>query len=151
MLFVSEVESITEDSVVCKTNTSPQGPMAIALSEDGTLESYFLFEVMAQTIGAWAGHTKRIENEHLRSEEAQPDLLADIGLLLSVRNGNLLIDRVPPNSELRATMYKLFRDGQVASFEGNVCLDGKEIANGRITVYQPKESEFAKLFLNKNE
>lgn len=148
MLFISEVEAITDDMVVCKTNTDSDGPMKLVLSDDGTLDSYFLFEAMAQTIGAWAGHTKKIENEELKAKDPQGDLLADIGLLLSIRNGNLLIDKVPKNSELRITMYKLLRDGQVASFEGNVFLGEKEIANGRITVYQPRVSEFARLFSN---
>ena len=43
-------------------------------------------------------------------------------------------------------MHKLMLDGQLAVFEGEVMSGNERVASGRLTVYQPLESEVAALF-----
>lgn len=146
MQFIREVESIDEETVVCLTDTSPGGKLSIALNSDGSLETYFLCEIMAQTIGVWAGAVRTEEN--LRNAESDPDSqLANIGLLLSIRNAVFDTQQIPTNSELRIKMQKLFQDGRVATFEGEAWSQGKVLGTARITVYQPTQAEMKKLFV----
>lgn len=152
MMFVGKVVNIDEDSVSCESDTAAGGPFDIALNEDGSLDNYFMYEFLAQTVGVWAGYFREIEN--CKNEEdggARGEKLADIGMLLSIRSGKLRAGRIAPNSLLCATMRKLFRDGQVATFEGSVHCKGEELATARVTVFQPKVNELSTFFTKKND
>lgn len=146
MQFIREVESIDEETVVCLTDTSPNGKLSIALNPDGSLENYFLCEIMAQTIGVWAGAVRAEEN--LRNAGADPDSqLANIGLLLSIRNAVFETQQIPANTEIRIKMQRLFQDGRVATFEGEALSQEKMLGTARITVYQPTMAEMKRLFV----
>lgn len=142
MLLVGEVGLIDEESVTCYTDVGESGPVAEVM-EEGVLPGHFLVEMMAQTVGVWAGFHRN--NGKIRSNDEE-DPVADIGLLLSVRSMKVYTASVAAGMRLCIVMHKLIQDGGLATFEGKV-LDGEiELATGRVTVYQPKVSELGKLF-----
>lgn len=136
MMFIDKVLSITDENVVTRTNTSMDGSLACMFNENQELPSTVLLEIMAQTIGVWAGWLRQQTNSEA----------AEVGLLLSVRGMKFSASLVPQNVQLQTEMHKLIQDGNLATFEGVVTLDEKVLASGKLTVYQPKKSEFAQLF-----
>ena len=106
---------------------------------DGELPEAFFLEVMAQTIGIWS---------HVHDELTvvpEGDRKADAGLLLSVRG--IRIERCVRRGEgtLVCTMSKMMLDDRLAVFEGTVSCNGEAVASGRLTVFQPLESEIDSL------
>lgn len=142
MLLIGEVGSIEEESVTCYSDVGESGPVAEIL-EKGVLPGHFMVEMMAQTVGVWAGFHRNFGS--IRSDDDE-DPVADIGFLLSVRGMKVHTAFVSSGTRLCIVMHKLIQDGGLATFEGKV-LDGEnELAAGRVTVYQPKVSELSKLF-----
>lgn len=82
MLLLSEVASIEEESVQCLTKLGAQGPLAPFANEKGLVGNEFMIELMAQTIGVWAGKWHQTPEN---TDPNNPDAFAEIGLLLSVR------------------------------------------------------------------
>lgn len=136
MMFIEKVLSITDDNVVTSTNTCLEGPLACMFNENQELPSTVLLEIMAQTIGVWAGWLRQQTNSEA----------AEVGLLLSVRGMKFSTSSLSKNVQLQTEMHKLIQDGNLATFEGAVSFNGKVLASGKLTVYQPKKSEFAQLF-----
>lgn len=142
MLLVSRVIEVTPERVVCETDAGAGGPLEPHVDEEGVVPAEFLLEMMAQTIGVWAG-VKRVEEE---ASGVAGEPLAEIGLLLSVRQAVFNAVAVEPRGVLEIRMDKLMQEGQVGTFEGEVLRGGEVLASGRITVYQPLEKELDTLF-----
>jgi predicted hotdog family 3-hydroxylacyl-ACP dehydratase len=142
MLLIDRVVDITADDVVCTTHTGSDGPLASVLRPDGTLSANFLIEILAQCVGVWAGYYRKERAAGLPEEERD----ADIGLLLSVRGATIRTKAVAGNMTLVVKMHKLIQDGNLATFEGCVIQNDRSLAEGKVTVYQPKEKELKTLF-----
>ena len=142
MLLISRVESIAEDAVTSITTLGEGSPLAPFREADGTIGNEWLIELMAQCVGIWAGSVGRASMATLAREHP----LADVGLLLSVRQTAFYVTTLPATGELVITMRRLLQDGQLASFEGEVTYAGERVAEGKITVYQPRVDEMAALF-----
>ena len=140
MCVLTHVVMVDDTTVTCETQTTPDGVLKTHWRPDGELPEAFVLEIMAQTVGVWARYHGDL------TPVPEGDAEAEIGLLLSVRS--IEIDRVVRQGEptLVCTMHKLMLDGQLAVFEGEVMSGNERVASGRLTVYQPLESEVAALF-----
>lgn len=139
MCLVSRVVCVGDEDVVCETDATSDGVLK-AHWRDGELPEAFALEIMAQTVGVWARWHGEL------SPVPDGDAEADIGLLLSVRS--VRIDGVVREGgpTLRCIMHKLMLDGRLAAFEGELRAGEETVASGRLTVFQPLESEVAALF-----
>lgn len=142
MLLLSTVLSIEAESVRCETELGEKGPLAPFANDKGEVGTEFFVELMAQTIGVWAGDMNQQHPEATAAENP----LADIGLLLSVRQAKFMVKAVPATGTLTIDMRKLLQEGQLATFEGEVYHGETLCAQGRITVYQPHQAELDALF-----
>lgn len=140
MMLIDAIASITPDAVVCECDSTPTGTLAAHIRADKTIPNTFFIEMMAQTVGVWAGYYRSQE------QQSHPEPVADIGLLLSVRGASFAARSVPLNARLTVCMNKVIREGQLASFDGDVRLNGQVLASARVTVYQPLESQLQSLF-----
>ena len=147
MLLVDRVELINDHEVRVSVSSCPRGTLWPLQDEDGHLSSAYLIEMMAQSIGVWAGYQRKAKEKAARlSEEAQEEALAEIGLLLSVRQAHFMTRAVPLNAHFEVRMNKLIQDGRLASFEGGVYHGETLLSQGKVTVYQPSVSELDTLF-----
>lgn len=140
MCVLTRVVTVDDTTVTCETETTPDGVLKTHWRSDGELPEAFVLEIMAQTVGVWARYHGDL------TPVPEGDAEAEIGLLLSVRS--IQIDRVVRQGDptIVCTMNKLMLDGQLAVFEGEVMSGDERVASGRLTVYQPLESEVAALF-----
>ena len=135
MCVITRVVSVGEADVTTEADLDSDGVFAT----HGELPEAFFLEVMAQTIGIWS---------HVHDDlTVVPvgDRKADAGLLLSVRG--IRIERCVRRGEgtLVCTMSKMMLDDRLAVFEGTVSCNGEAVASGRLTVFQPLESEIDSL------
>ncbi len=141
MCLIDRVMDVSEDAVRVETDTDPEGRRA-PLMEAGALAPEYLIEMMAQAIGCWSGFWREVEGETPSQEED----IANIGLLLSVRQSKLFVSSVPLGTTLSITMEKQIQDGRLAGFAGYVTAGDERLAEAKVTVYQPLESELQQLF-----
>lgn len=139
MCVLTRVINVAETSVEAEADLDADGVFAAHWRPDGELPEAFFLEVMAQTIGIWS-HTYSD-----RTTIPDGDREADVGLLLSVRS--IRIERCVHQGEepLRCVMEKMMLDDRLAVFDGRVTCGGEVVASGRLTVFQPLESEIDRL------
>lgn len=135
MCVISRVVHVGETDVTTEADLDADGVFAAHWRPDGELPEAFFLEVMAQTIGIWS---------HVHDEATvvpEGDRKADAGLLLSVRG--IRIERCVKTGEatLVCSMTKMMLDDRLAVFEGTVKCADEVVASGRLTVFQPLESE----------
>lgn len=135
MCVISRVVHVGETDVTTEADLDADGVFAAHWRPDGELPEAFFLEVMAQTIGIWS---------HVHDEATvvpEGDRKADAGLLLSVRG--IRIERCVKTGEatLVCSMRKMMLDDRLAVFEGTVKCADDVVASGRLTVFQPLESE----------
>ncbi len=140
MCLLTRVVRVDEEEVTCETDTTPDGVLQPHWNREGELPEAFALEIMAQTIGVWA----HCYGNH--SDIPAGDAEAQIGLLLSARSIHISGAVRCGDPTLRCVMRKLMLDGRLAVFEGELFSGDKPLASGRLTVYQPLESEMAELF-----
>ncbi|MDO5530940.1 hypothetical protein [Sutterella sp.] len=139
MRFVDEVLSADETGAVTRTTVRAD---SIAADAAGRLPAMALIEVMAQTIGVFAGRIHRLAGEGPRP-----------GLLLGTRRMNLPVDSFAPGDVLRCTVEKAFEsDEGLWQFKCAVDLlpQGDENAarpagDAVLTVFNPPDGYFEKL------
>ncbi len=148
LCLLDEVMAVNDKSVVCRVSNRCDSCLDVFKHSDGSCSTTVLVELMAQTIGVWAGYQRILSNNAKLPTEEQD---AEVGLLLSARGLKILTDQIKANAELIITMHLLIDESRLTSFEGNVTMDGKEVAAGRLTVFQPTNQELANLFDSKRE
>ena len=143
MNLIDRVIAISGRTVVCETKASRDGKLRLFRREDGSFNVTLLIELMAQTVGVWAGD-KRLATNNASKPEGEQD--AELGLLLSARNLKVAVSEIPEGSLLTTTMRLLIDESRLTSFEGNVSIGEKVIATGRLNVFQPTKDELKALF-----
>lgn len=147
MCLIDRVIRIDGKTVVCETKARSGGRLDLFRNADGTYATTPLAELMAQTVGVWAGE-RRIRLKQSEKPEDEQD--APLGLLLSVRGLKLLVDTIDKDAILTMTMNLLIDESRLTSFEGNVTMNGIPAARGRLTVFQPTKAELKDLFPTKS-
>lgn len=111
----------------------------LLLDEQGNLPGWAGIELMAQTIGAWAGMRARLRGEPVR-----------IGMLLGSRNYRSQVCAFAASDLLQIEAECLLEDGAMASFECRILRGGVPCAEARLSTYLPNEAELSDL-LGKDE
>jgi predicted hotdog family 3-hydroxylacyl-ACP dehydratase len=127
MLLIRTLLDVTADSVLCETTLNDA--VLPFLDPAGALPSWFLIEMMAQSIGVWAGW-----HDHARNIAVQS------GLLLGCRQFECAQPSLPLGSRLRITARKLVEDNGTGSFEAHVFLCDANaetpVASATLTTHQ---------------
>ncbi len=143
MNLIDRVIEITDKSVTCETKAIQGGKLQLFEKENGAFDAAVVIELMAQTVGVWAG-VKRLNSNQESKPEGERD--AELGLLLSARSLKIAIDEIPSGSTLTMTMNLLIDESRLTSFEGTVAIGENTVASGRLNVFQPTNDELKTLF-----
>jgi predicted hotdog family 3-hydroxylacyl-ACP dehydratase len=126
MALIDKVIDFTQDSVTASVTITGKS----LFFENGAVPSYVGIEYMAQAVAAWNGLMAR-----------QNNLPGGIGYLLGTRKMKLLIENFKEGSHLEIKGHCKFTDGEIASFDCSIHLDGTEVTSAALTVFQPKNQE----------
>jgi len=136
MLLLASVESVTDESAVCRVTVNSQGVLAPFLNAAGDLPGWYALELMAQTVGVWSGWH--------RQQQGQENL--SLGMVLGARELVCAAGVFPANSDLTITVTLLMQDERFSSFECAITADNATLATGRVNTFQPGKEELASLF-----
>ncbi|AWH88879.1 ApeP family dehydratase [Limnobaculum parvum] len=134
MVFLEKVCAVDNDSAICEVKISTEGILAPFLNERKALPAWFAIEIMAQAIGVWRGWHGIKKSETPR-----------LGMLLGARGLKSTLHEYPYNSILRVSVALQLQDDKLASFDCHLEIDGEQIIQARLNVYQPDELELARL------
>jgi predicted hotdog family 3-hydroxylacyl-ACP dehydratase len=124
LLLVRTLLEIDENSVSCEAVLDDS--VTPFLDSANALPAWFLIEMIAQTIGVWAGW-----HDHARGIALQS------GLLLGCRQFTCEQPAFPPGTRLRINAQKLIEDNGTGSFEAQVFAGGTDaVARATLTTHQ---------------
>jgi predicted hotdog family 3-hydroxylacyl-ACP dehydratase len=123
MLWVRTLCGIDAESVTCETVVDDA--FAPFLDADGALSSVALMEIIAQSIGVWAGWHDKMAGRPAQS-----------GMLLGCRQLRSAKPSFAYGARLRVEARKLVEQNGVGSFDARIFQDGAEVAAGTLTTYQ---------------
>ncbi|MEI7376525.1 hotdog family protein [Dickeya chrysanthemi] len=141
MVMVAEVVRVDQNSACCRVQVSPASVLGPFLDADGNLPAWFGIEIIAQTVGVWAGWHQRQQQD----EKPRP------GMLLGGRGYHCQQDFFPAGSLLEVNVTLLMRDDKIGSFDGDILIAGEVFASGRVNTYQPDETELQRLLQQGND
>ena len=128
MLLVDEVIAHSADGIVTRTQVTEDNPFFMP---GRGLPSYVTFEIMAQSISAHDGESRRLEG-----------LGPAIGLLLGCRKFTVTRDWLHAGESLETEAVPLLHDGELRSFECVVLTAaGAEVSRGAINVFRPSDPD----------
>lgn len=131
MVLVEQVVAVTEQTAHCRVRVCRDGVLDPFLNADGELPAWFGIEIIAQTVGVWSGWHAR----QLSDNPPQP------GMLLGGRGYRSHQPMFPAGALLDINVTLLMHDEKIASFEGEISLNGELFASGRLNTYQPDDEE----------
>ena len=121
MLLVHTLLAVDERTVTCEAVLDDA--VTPFLDADNALPAWFLVEMIAQTIGVWAGWHDRARGLELQS-----------GLLLGCRQFTCVQPAFPPGTRLRIHAEKLVEDNGTGSVDAQVFANGGRTAIARATL-----------------
>lgn len=134
MVFVEKVHSVDSEGAVCEVLVHRDGVLAPFLTPQGELPAWFAIEIMAQTIGVWRGwHGVRLGHK------------PKLGMLLGSRGFKSTLSAYPEGSRLTVSVAMLLQDDKLASFDCRLTLDGEDVTQAKLNVYQPDDMELRQL------
>jgi predicted hotdog family 3-hydroxylacyl-ACP dehydratase len=144
MLFLENVLDVAAETAVCETtldakfdpfyadtdataDAAANNPAtATAASAAAALPAHFLLEIIAQSIGVWAGYHTLQKGEPAKS-----------GMFLGCRDFTTTHPAYPRGTALRIEVKLLVLDGDTGSFEGTVFgATGERLARAILTTHQ---------------
>ncbi|AIL33271.1 ApeP family dehydratase [Basilea psittacipulmonis] len=132
MVLIDEVIEYSKDHLIARSTVRPDHVFV----REGQLPSFFCIEMMAQSVGAWAGCQAKIKNEPIQ-----------LGFLLGSRQYQIFFDTIPMNSLLEFDVKLSTQDANgFGIFDGCAYLIEPDqtktlIATARLSVYSPKTSQ----------
>ena len=122
LILIDRVVDYTEDTIHTIVNIRNDSPFF----ENGAIPSYIGLEYMAQTVGAWTGLMARQQNQEPK-----------IGFLLGSRKLILNVPTFKEGSTLDIHGLVKYNDGEMGSFECWVEIDGEQVVQANLNVFQP--------------
>lgn len=101
-----------------------------ALCSNAAMPSYFLVELAAQSVGAWASYFDIIAGKNK----------VDFGMLLGGRNVKFYCDEVKADSLIEVRANMIFKDNRLGSFEFEIFT--RELSSEDKTTLEAKAQEF---------
>ncbi|OBW96449.1 hypothetical protein QV08_09995 [Gallibacterium salpingitidis] len=106
------------------------------LDETGRLPAWISIELMAQTVGVWAGYQAKLR------DGSEPK----IGFLLGGRQCQQYVSHYQVGDKLRIEAQIIMQDEKMASFAAKIINTQQNVvAEGRLTTYQPNDVEISGL------
>jgi len=136
MMLLGSVESVTDDTAVCRVAVNGQSVLAPFLNADGDLPGWYALELMAQTVGVWSGWH--------RQQQGQNQIA--LGMVLGARELVCADGRFAKDSTLTIAVKLLMQDERFGSFECAISAAGETLATGRVNTFQPSAEELISLF-----
>jgi predicted hotdog family 3-hydroxylacyl-ACP dehydratase len=121
MLFIDRLEEYSIESVSLRSTVAVTETSMLYDPETGLVPIWAGFEYMAQSIGLLAG-LNAVEHGD------KPN----IGFIMGIRNFQAFSPGFRPGDNVEVNVRQIFRDGDVAVFEGKALVDGREAACGVI-------------------
>lgn len=135
MVLLDQVLSADDSSAAAAVSlSSPR--LQPFLQPDGTLPGWFGLEIMAQTVGIWAGMVRR--------HEGLPP--PAVGFILSCRAFHCAGPDIPAGCTLQCEVRLLMQDGNFASFDCTLQQNGREFAQGRLSLFQAEQDKLDEIF-----
>ncbi len=134
MVLIDAVLSVAEEEAVTLVRVAPDGAVGPFLNAEGALPNLYALELMAQSIGIWAGFW----------DQARGRGRSSLGLILGSRGLNFNKPVFPAGAQLKTTVTLVFRDGNLGNFDARVCgEDGEVFAAGSLNTYdlRPEDLE----------
>ncbi len=135
MVLLEQVLQVDEQSAHCQVRISADSVLAPFLTASGELPAWFGMEIIAQAIGVWSGWHGRQHDDR----KPRP------GMLLGGRGYRSTSAQFPAGALLDVRVTLLMHDDKIASFEGEIAINGEVYASGRLNTYQPDEEELNQL------
>jgi len=129
MRLIEGVKNPTRRGLQAETTVTEEWP----LNMDGWVSSLVCIELVAQAVSALS--TWR------RGEGAQPR----VGLLVGIKEADLLYSRIPVMTRLIVQIEELFHVGDYAVFQGKVSSDSALFCKATIQVIEPEEETLSNL------
>jgi len=126
MVLIDRAMRYNDDSIHCQLTIKDDSPFC----EGGFVPSYVALEYMAQTIAAWNGLISRQLGEEPK-----------IGYLLGARQLVLNVSTFQVGEMLDIYGKSQYVDGEMASFDCWIDINGKRVAHAGLNVFQPKEKD----------
>lgn len=136
MLLLESVESVSEETAVCRVTVSGQGVLAPFLNAEGGLPGWYALELMAQTVGVWSGWH--------RQQQGRSSIT--LGMVLGARELVCAAGQFPANILLTVSIKLLMQDERFGSFECAITADGCTLGTGRVNTFKPTHEELTSLF-----
>ncbi len=138
MIFLEQLTNISENHVVCSVAVSQDGVLAPFLNEHNALPSWYLIEIMAQTIGVWNGYYAK--------QQQQPPQLA---FLLGSRSFQTQLSVLPLGTQISIRAEMVLRDEHLANFDCSAIVENKTVATAKLNVYEPDSEVLAQILQRK--
>lgn len=126
MLLLDGIEAIGAAQATCWSCLERDHAAGAFLADDGSLPGIFAMELIAQTVGVWAGRQRQLRGE----------ARLDMGLLLGVRDLTMPAAGFAAHSRLSISVQMLVQDGKTGSFAGHISCRGQLLASGHIHTFQ---------------
>jgi predicted hotdog family 3-hydroxylacyl-ACP dehydratase len=126
-ILIDAIQAWDEESLVATATVAPDGLYSL---EDGSLPPWMGLEIMAQTIGAWAGCQAR--------RAGQP---IELGFLLGTRRYDCHVPCFAAGTQLTVRVEKSLEDAAgMGVFACTLHAGGALLAEARLNVYRPPDS-----------
>lgn len=136
MLLLEQVESVTDETAVCRVTVATDSVLAPFLDPDGNLPGWYALELMAQTVGVWSGWHRHQQGEASIS----------LGMVLGARELVCSAGILPADAGLTVKVKLLMQDERFGSFECAIEAGNATLATGRVNTFQPTAEELHSLF-----
>ena len=125
--WIGKVEAFSEEACECLCEVQTKNSELKSL---GAVPNYFALEYMAQTVGIYAGLSRRSKN-----------LAPKVGFIIGVRSLNCIADKFALGEVLRIRAKKIWLDGTIGMFECSIFGTGNPqlLAQGTLSVYQMQD------------
>lgn len=127
MRFVGVLTKVSDSGA----ETTSQIPDDHIMVDNKAVPIYASIEYMAQSIAAWSGY-----------HDQQQGLKPGVGFLLGTRKLSFTQTTLPINTDLVVRIEReLEAENGLSCFNGQLFIDGVEIASARLNVFKPKNIE----------
>jgi predicted hotdog family 3-hydroxylacyl-ACP dehydratase len=140
MLLIDRVEdySLEQAYLISSVYVTPQSTFFDA--ESGMVPCWISFEYMAQNIALLSGISSVLKAQKPK-----------IGFIMAIRDFSTYYAGFTSGSRVSILVKQIFRDGDVAVFNGKALINKKEFAKGTISTISANDTLIKKMTGNKNE
>ncbi|MAZ66773.1 MAG: 3-hydroxylacyl-ACP dehydratase [Kangiellaceae bacterium] len=126
MILVDRLVDYGEEHVVAEIDLDDQHPFF----QDGAIPGWVGIELMAQSVGLFAGIEQRKNNEDIT-----------VGFLVGTRRYEAHVPVLPVNVTLRAECYRIMQEDELSVFQCSLMLGDKVLAEAKLNTFKPLDPQ----------